>query len=340
MLIASPSTTTSAANERRGKTPTIAFVFGAPRSGTTWLGKLLDSSPSVAYLHEPINKGRDLVLHRVIGALRRGQPIDRGAGQAAACELARSYPSFLQPPFFRKDFCTLPGALSLAWTWKKLTGRPATLLATPRSPQRVGSIIVKDGLCWFSRPLTEALDAKALILLRHPCGVVSSMLRGQQIGAMDKSSRESLWQADSKLLRKLGYRQEDLREMADDEFEALRWLAAYHEVPSWPDDKRFKIITYHRTVVETPTLVDEIFSWLGLAVTDQTRHFMRKARQPGGDWLRRLLGKKKLYYAVAPRSERPDLAWQKELPRESQERILKIVASFPLSRYWPGEAAD
>jgi len=340
MLIASPSTTTSAANERRGKTPTIAFVFGAPRSGTTWLGKLLDSSPSVAYLHEPINKGRDLVLHRVIGALRRGQPIDRGAGQAAACELARSYPSFLQPPFFRKDFCTLPGALSLAWTWKKLTGRPATLLATPRSPQRVGSIIVKDGLCWFSRPLTEALDAKALILLRHPCGVVSSMLRGQQIGAMDKSSPDALWSAQSKLLTDLGYQKKDLPKLADDEFEALNWLAAYHEVPSWSADNRFKILTYQRTVTETAAVVEEIFPWLGLPIADQTWAFVKSARKSGGDWLRRLLGKKKLYYAVAPRSERPDLAWQKELPRESQERILKIVASFPLSRYWPGEAAD
>src|SRR5690349_19178518 len=31
----------------------ITFILGAPRSGTTWLGKIFDSHPSVLYRHEP-----------------------------------------------------------------------------------------------------------------------------------------------------------------------------------------------------------------------------------------------------------------------------------------------
>src|SRR5258707_1137372 len=31
----------------------VIFVVGAPRSGTTWLAKILDSHPDVIYRHEP-----------------------------------------------------------------------------------------------------------------------------------------------------------------------------------------------------------------------------------------------------------------------------------------------
>ena len=33
--------------------PEMIVIFGSPRSGTTWLGKLFDSHPDVFYLHEP-----------------------------------------------------------------------------------------------------------------------------------------------------------------------------------------------------------------------------------------------------------------------------------------------
>ena len=34
------------------------MLIGAPRSGTTWLSKLIDANPSVQYIHEP-----DSVIH-------------------------------------------------------------------------------------------------------------------------------------------------------------------------------------------------------------------------------------------------------------------------------------
>lgn len=36
----------------------ILLIFGIPRSGTTWLGKLFDSHPDIVYLHEPDSQFR------------------------------------------------------------------------------------------------------------------------------------------------------------------------------------------------------------------------------------------------------------------------------------------
>jgi len=36
----------------------VVLLFGLPRSGTTWIGKLFDSHPHTLYLHEPDSWGR------------------------------------------------------------------------------------------------------------------------------------------------------------------------------------------------------------------------------------------------------------------------------------------
>ena len=36
----------------------ILLIFGMPRSGTTWLGKIFDSHPDIIYLHEPDSEFR------------------------------------------------------------------------------------------------------------------------------------------------------------------------------------------------------------------------------------------------------------------------------------------
>ena len=33
----------------------IILITGSPRSGTTWIGKMIASAPSVGYIHEPFN---------------------------------------------------------------------------------------------------------------------------------------------------------------------------------------------------------------------------------------------------------------------------------------------
>src|SRR6476620_5127954 len=43
-------------------TPNLLLLFGAPRSGTSWIGKIFDSHPMTLYKHEPDSLGFDVPL--------------------------------------------------------------------------------------------------------------------------------------------------------------------------------------------------------------------------------------------------------------------------------------
>jgi hypothetical protein len=45
----------------------LLLLFGMPRSGTTWLAKIIDSHPDIIYRHEPDSREKiDILLHTAI----------------------------------------------------------------------------------------------------------------------------------------------------------------------------------------------------------------------------------------------------------------------------------
>src|SRR6185312_4530492 len=48
-----PHRTRGARRRRRAVMKPCILIFGLPRSGTTWIGKLFDSHPDTLYRHEP-----------------------------------------------------------------------------------------------------------------------------------------------------------------------------------------------------------------------------------------------------------------------------------------------
>ncbi|TAM94772.1 MAG: hypothetical protein EPN40_11385, partial [Rhodanobacteraceae bacterium] len=161
------------------------LLFGLPRSGTTWIGKLFDSHPDTLYRHEPDSVRRLSMplfpekgdapryrdeLERFVAALPRWrspevvgkQPLfpkryQSAVGLAAyrasvvaakaASRIRRHFPCVYRP--------TGAGGGSARVVWKSV-----------ESSGRLGACI-------------EALpEVRAIHLIRHPCGVVASRLRG------------------------------------------------------------------------------------------------------------------------------------------------------------------
>src|SRR6185312_10315120 len=137
------------------------LVFGMPRSGTTWIGKLFDSHPDTLYRHELEQFVACLPEWRspkVVGK----QPLFPKNYQsiAALCAYRLSVTAAKAASRARKDFPCL---------YRPTAARSERARLVWKSIESSGRL----GACVEALP-----QARAIHLMRHPCGYVASVLRG------------------------------------------------------------------------------------------------------------------------------------------------------------------
>jgi hypothetical protein len=141
------------------------LVTGMPRSGTTWVGRILTSGGAVGYINEPFNLARSPGSFRI--------PVDHWYAYVSAENEARILPPLRQALDFEYPF------------WREL-GRCRNridLLHTLRSwrgfaRSRRSRPLVKEPHAVFSLPwFAERLGSDVVVTVRHPAAVVSSWKR-------------------------------------------------------------------------------------------------------------------------------------------------------------------
>jgi hypothetical protein len=143
---------------RRGVSPSDAvLVVGTARSGSTWLFEMLASDPQFLPLFEPFHPRNNPRFRRFADPIGQFAPPGRGTGAAAADDLARLV----------SEVCA--GRELTTWSTRRM---PRSRLQTaPRT--LVKDVSVTRGLWWMVR----AVPVPVVLLVRHPCAVVESMLR-------------------------------------------------------------------------------------------------------------------------------------------------------------------
>lgn len=145
------------------------LVTGAPRSGTTWVGRMLAEAPGVVYVHEPFNPEHP--PHPGVSRVR----IRRWFAYVTAENEAEVYSSLRNTVGLR---CDLPAAL-------RAVRSPADLrrivhdLRRFRASRREGAVVLlKDPLAVFSTAwLASRFDMRVVVMVRHPAAYASSFLR-------------------------------------------------------------------------------------------------------------------------------------------------------------------
>lgn len=163
------------------------LLFGMPRSGTTWLGKVFDSHPRTLYRHEPDSFGTldAMPLFPEVADAQRYRALVEAF--VAALPQTRSARVTGKLPLFPKDYHGMVG----------FQVRRLLLLAGKAASRLVGELPVpamidpgyrdRAYLVWKSIESLGRLGVIARLLpgchavhiLRHPCGYVSSVLRGE-----------------------------------------------------------------------------------------------------------------------------------------------------------------
>ena len=322
--------------------PRCVLLAGSARGGTSWALKVLDSHSKVHASHEPfyqLDKNQD--LSTLYDRIKAGQ----GTAEDIAVltrQLTKACIETHKPPFFRKDFLKTPPWLrSAAW----MSAKACPPLISTFNYLSSGKLNEQHCIVIKNRPfpmldrILQTVHADALVLLRHPCGVVSSWLRGIRMGVMQGNSAEpdKVWSRYQEYLMPMGFCETDLKRMSPAGILALNWLVDKTLFRQYQDSPHMKTrtIVYCDLIRNPLPEWSKVFDWLHLPFESSTEAFLTQSSKPAFD-IRRLMGKKYSYFSVQRGEKSPAEAWRKDMTADEIKEVMSIVTPlFPVEQYWP-----
>jgi hypothetical protein len=313
------------------------MLLGSPRSGTTWLAKILDTHEGVLYLHEPFRKIRDSMPGTALRRVTDGVPIESIERLEVLSELTALQSRCVRPPFFRKSFRTCPPSLlRLAWLAAGTSGLAANLFRrlydAPAGARY--DLLVKEVDWHPGLPQVEGLNPQQLIIIvRHPCAVVYSRLAGIELGVMPEHDRDAWVHLNLERVEAAGYTAREVARMSPWQFYALDWLIENQQYRTLATrHPECTTIVFEELCRDPMRVAGKLFRNLGWEPGEQTRKFISisgsGARSAG--LLRRAMPGNS-YFGIYRNSEAEANKWHSLLTPSQANEILHVVRSFPLN---------
>lgn len=314
------------------------LLFGLPRSGTTWVGKMFDSHPQTLYRHEPDSVRR-------LSVPLFPELANRSVYAGEIQQLVANMPSMREVkvvgkmPLFPKTYLT-----TSAFTMKRAGIVSAKLLGRVNGGRNVpflaraersgnGRIVWKsiESLGRLGLVLEALRDAVAIHLLRNPCGYISSVLRGEAAHNFVDNRPSSDDYGLLKMLlatvpaRRYGLTLDALRELSPEERLAWRWVLINEKaVDDGSTGGRVKVVSYDALCRDPEGVGRDMFAFVGLNWDAQTARFVAQSTRSNE------LG----YYSVFKDPLRVATRWREELEPAAIERIMGVVAKSWLFERW------
>lgn len=318
----------------------IILLFGMPRSGTTWVGKIFDSHPDTLYRHEPDSWG-------LLNAIPLMAPVDR------ADEYARHIQDFCSrlpgmkltkvaasTPIFPKNYYS-----HLRYQLFRLNVFAAKAAAKVLGEQPIHNMIRADEMprirvVWKS---IESLGRLGVVeramqrchgihIARHPCGYVASILRGESqrrftstVSASEDFNLLALC-LDTPTARQNGLTLENLKVLHPVERLAWRWVL--YNAKAMEDiegESNCMTLRYEDLCRDPMGVAKQLFEFAQLPWNEQTENFVNQSTAKDVE----------RYYSVVKDPLKASSKWKDELSHEDIDRIYSVVAQTQPGALYP-----
>lgn len=314
------------------------LVFGMPRSGTTWIGKLFDSHPDTLYRHEPdsVQRLSMPLFPETEDALRYREELEQFV---AALPRWRSPEVVGKQPLFPKSYQSAAGlaAYRASVIAAKAVSRVRRHFPCLYRPTAVGGVNARA--VWKSVESSGRLGAciaalpevRAIHLIRHPCGVMASRLRGAAAHGFGQPARETsgLWVLKLLLAtataKTRGLNIDDIQQLTPEEQLTWIWLLIQEKIlADVAGSERVLTVRYENVCAQPIEMTRQMFEFTGLDWRPQTEKFVRASTEATDS----------NYYSVFKNPQASAERWRLELSPDVIERVRRILRGSALHRFY------
>ncbi len=316
------------------------FVIGAPRSGTTWLGKMFDSNPDVLYRHEPDTLIPNDHIPRVVRDEALGELAEDAEAYLDAMVSGRFLKSSGTLPIFRKSFRSLP----MHFAYSAVTMGLRITHKASGDVRRMRRVLVPDFVDpAYADKVTVVIKSilsrgqanmfcrarpgmRIILILRDPFGQVASMMRGVSLGKFDAEVplTDCL---DTPHAQRYGLTRALFKRLNPVEQYAWHWaLLNEKAIDDLSDNPNATVVRYRDLVHDPDAVTKTLFNFTGLDWNAQTERFIRvssTSNLPDS------------YYQVYKNSVDSLNKWRRQLTIDQQRQIVSTLSDTVAWQRYP-----
>ncbi|VAW03899.1 hypothetical protein MNBD_ALPHA01-315 [hydrothermal vent metagenome] len=311
----------------------MIFLIGMPRSGTTWVAKIFDSNPDVLYHHEPdsVETTQDVPYFPKPENFEKLVPETRH--YFSRLLKVRHLKSAGSSPVFQKKYLSritnkiLPGLIvflktvSLIFSKLKIPVNieVPTFVRRGLKNNKLVDVMKSVSSSCRSGLVTRAFpEAKIIYIIRHPCGFVSSQLRGREQNYLNNVIYYSQL-SSMDIAKERGWTVDVIKNMSIEEQLACTWVCLNEKALSDIEGQENCFVLLYEYLCNNPVEMSRrLLDFCNLDYTDQTDVFIKSSLNYSG-------GEEKYFQTVRD----PKIAaekWKQELTPEQIEKIKGIVS--------------
>ncbi len=263
----------------------VIGIHGVPRSGTTWLGQIVDSNPNVEYRFQPL--------------------------------FSYAFKDYLKPSSKKEDFIVFLEKIYdsqddflLQRENKKMGHYPG--FEKIKEPSVLAFKMVRYHYL-IPQFLEFVLLYKGVGIIRHPCAVLNSWFN---------QPREFPENGDPMKEWRFG----KIRNRKPEEYwgyEKWKEVAGLFMELEESHPKRFKIIVYEELVEQPMKKTEEIYRFLDLEMTKQTREFIQKCHSRHDEHVDAVFKSKKVKNK-----------WKNQLDERIKQKVIEDLANTKFGNFW------